>query len=149
VSCREGGKLLWEDLLRPCVTAIAGNSLLSAVGCEDGSLFLYTPAGRRVPHLSFSITKKYNPTETSSYLILQMLPCIYLGSGVVHLEANANRHLAAITSDCSIHIWYTAPSCPSPPSLFFNALFPSCNLHLFLFTFPGMLSKWSLSCKAA
>jgi len=108
--------------LRPCVTAIAGNSLLSAVGCEDGSLFLYTPAGRRVRHVPFSSTKKYNPTETSSDRILQMFPCIYLGSGVVHLEANANRHLAAITSDCSIHIWYTCSLLPFslPPSLFFN-----------------------------
>ncbi len=40
---------------------------------------------------------------------IQMLPCICLGSGVTHMEANFTNHLLVILSNANFHIWY----CPA------------------------------------
>lgn len=48
VSCKKGEKIVWEDMIRAFVTCIAGNTNFCGVGCADGSLYIYTPAGRRV-----------------------------------------------------------------------------------------------------
>lgn len=48
VMLRERGRTTWEDYISGRVTAIAGNANFSAVGCEDGSLYIYSPTGRRV-----------------------------------------------------------------------------------------------------
>lgn len=42
------GTVIWEDYLPSAVLLMAGNALFSAVGCEDGSLNIYSPAGRRL-----------------------------------------------------------------------------------------------------
>lgn len=42
------GVVLWADYLPSAVLLMAGNQLFSAVGCEDGTLNIYTPAGRRI-----------------------------------------------------------------------------------------------------
>lgn len=42
------GTIIWVDYLPSAVLLMAGNQLFSAVGCEDGSLNLYSPAGRRL-----------------------------------------------------------------------------------------------------
>lgn len=81
VALKEGGRTVWEDYIAGRVTAIAGNANFSAIGCEDGSLFVYSPAGRR------------------------MFPCIMLGSPVTHLDSNLTRHLLAVTSDAALRIW--------------------------------------------
>jgi protein HIRA/HIR1 len=38
---------LWVDYLPSAVLLMTGNKLFSAVGCEDGTLTIYTPSGRR------------------------------------------------------------------------------------------------------
>ncbi len=58
---RAGGKTEWENVVEGRVTAAAGNSRFSAVGCHDGALHIYTPAGRRVsPSFSAVYQRQYN-----------------------------------------------------------------------------------------
>ncbi|CAO3610025.1 unnamed protein product [Mucor hiemalis] len=42
------GMVLWVDYLPSAVLLMTGNQLFSAVACEDGSLNIYTPSGRRL-----------------------------------------------------------------------------------------------------
>jgi hypothetical protein len=48
ISVFFGERLLWEDRIRARVTVLTGNSKFVAVGCEDGSLYIYSPTGRYV-----------------------------------------------------------------------------------------------------
>ena len=42
------GQSLWQDFLPKSVILVAGNQNLWAAACEDGSIYIWTPAGRRM-----------------------------------------------------------------------------------------------------
>jgi protein HIRA/HIR1 len=42
------GAVIWVDYLPSAVLLMAGNQIYSAVGCEDGSVNIYSPSGRRM-----------------------------------------------------------------------------------------------------
>lgn len=43
-----GDQPLWQDFLPRTVLLVTGNQTMWAAGCEDGSIYLWTPAGRRL-----------------------------------------------------------------------------------------------------
>ena len=47
LTCSWQGEVLWTAALPHAVTLLAGNSAFAAATCSDGSLYLFTPAGRR------------------------------------------------------------------------------------------------------
>lgn len=71
---------MWEDYLQYAVVLIAGNTLFAAVGCEDGSLHVYSPSGRR------------------------LLPPIVLDSTPVILECS-NQWLLCLTATGLVYTW--------------------------------------------
>ena len=48
IFCTKNGHNLWQDFLPKAVLIVTGNSNFWAAGCEDGSLHIWTPAGRRL-----------------------------------------------------------------------------------------------------
>ncbi|KAF7729232.1 HIR complex subunit [Apophysomyces ossiformis] len=45
------GSPIWSDYLASAAVLITGNDLFTTIGCEDGTLHVYSPAGRRdIPH---------------------------------------------------------------------------------------------------
>ncbi|KAI8328132.1 WD40-repeat-containing domain protein [Chlamydoabsidia padenii] len=45
---RQHGNILWTDYLTSAILVMTGNRIFSAIGCEDGSILIYSPAGRRI-----------------------------------------------------------------------------------------------------
>lgn len=43
-----GEQPLWQDFLPKSVLLVTGNQSMWAAGCEDGSVYIWTPAGRRI-----------------------------------------------------------------------------------------------------
>ncbi|KAJ5893900.1 hypothetical protein N7495_005591 [Penicillium taxi] len=43
-----GEQPLWQDFLPKTVILVTGNQSMWAAGCEDGSIYIWTPAGRRL-----------------------------------------------------------------------------------------------------
>lgn len=48
VTASKRGSLLWQDFLPRAVLLVTGNKKFWAAACEDGSLYAWTPAGRRL-----------------------------------------------------------------------------------------------------
>lgn len=48
VTCSKRGTLLWQDFLPRAVILVTGNKYFWSAACEDGSLYVWTPAGRRI-----------------------------------------------------------------------------------------------------
>jgi protein HIRA/HIR1 len=48
ISCTRHGQSLWQDYLPKPVILLTGNSHFWAAACDDGSLYVWTPAGRRL-----------------------------------------------------------------------------------------------------
>lgn len=48
VTCSKRGTLLWQDFLPRAVILVTGNKDFWAAACEDGTLYVWTPAGRRI-----------------------------------------------------------------------------------------------------
>jgi protein HIRA/HIR1 len=48
VSCTRHGQSLWQDYLPKPVLLLTGNQNFWAAACEDGSIYVWTPAGRRL-----------------------------------------------------------------------------------------------------
>lgn len=71
----------WRDIIKGRASLAAGNKNFAAVACRDHSLYVFSPAGRR------------------------LLPCIMLNSPAAYLEVNQTSHLMAICTDCSVNIW--------------------------------------------
>ncbi|CAO3591956.1 unnamed protein product [Absidia cylindrospora] len=42
------GNILWTDYLISAIILMTGNGFFTAVGCEDGTILIYSPAGRRM-----------------------------------------------------------------------------------------------------
>ncbi|KAH9865556.1 HIR complex subunit [Plenodomus biglobosus] len=47
LTCTSKGQALWQDFLPKAVLLITGNTNLFAAACEDGSIYAWSPAGRR------------------------------------------------------------------------------------------------------
>ncbi|CAN9153555.1 unnamed protein product [Alternaria alternata] len=47
LTCTSKGQSLWQDFLPKAVLLVTGNTNLFAAACEDGSVYAWTPAGRR------------------------------------------------------------------------------------------------------
>ncbi|KAJ3567235.1 hypothetical protein NPX13_g6842 [Xylaria arbuscula] len=48
ITATKRGKLLWQDYLPRAVILVTGSKRFWAAACEDGSLYTWTPAGRRL-----------------------------------------------------------------------------------------------------
>lgn len=48
ITCSKRGSLLWQDFLPRAVILVTGDKDFWAAACEDGTLFVWTPAGRRI-----------------------------------------------------------------------------------------------------
>ncbi|KEZ40065.1 Protein HIR1 [Scedosporium apiospermum] len=48
ISTSKRGALIWQDFLPRAVLLVTGNRNFWAAACEDGSLYVWTPAGRRL-----------------------------------------------------------------------------------------------------
>jgi protein HIRA/HIR1 len=47
ITCTRKGQALWQDYLPKAVLLATGNTNFFAVACEDGSIYAWSPAGRR------------------------------------------------------------------------------------------------------
>lgn len=47
ISCTSKGQSLWQDFLPRAVLLVTGNTNFFAAACDDGSVYAWTPAGRR------------------------------------------------------------------------------------------------------
>ncbi|WPG99746.1 protein hir1 [Acrodontium crateriforme] len=52
ISVSKRGQILWQDFLPRAVLLVTGNRHFWAAACEDGSLHIWTPAGRRLLNAS-------------------------------------------------------------------------------------------------
>nr|POE47630.1 protein hir1 [Quercus suber] len=52
ITVSKRGQTIWQDFLPRAVLLVTGNRNLWAAGCEDGSLHVWTPAGRRLLNAS-------------------------------------------------------------------------------------------------
>jgi protein HIRA/HIR1 len=48
INCIRGGMSVWQDFLPKPVILLTGNQHFWAAGCDDGSIYVWTPAGRRL-----------------------------------------------------------------------------------------------------
>ncbi|KAI7832276.1 WD40-repeat-containing domain protein [Gamsiella multidivaricata] len=74
------GAVVWVDYLPSPVLLMTGNSHFSAVACEDGGLYVYSLAGRR------------------------LMPCILLDSAATLMECD-NEYLMVLTSCGLVSSW--------------------------------------------
>ncbi|KAG0309893.1 HIR complex subunit [Dissophora globulifera] len=74
------GAVVWTDYLPSSVLLMTGNSQFTAVACEDGGLYVYSPAGRR------------------------LMPCILLDSAATLMECD-NEYLMVLTSCGLVSSW--------------------------------------------
>lgn len=47
ITCTKKGQALWQDYLPKAVLLVTGNTNFFAAACEDGSVYTWSPAGRR------------------------------------------------------------------------------------------------------
>ncbi|KAI5062273.1 hypothetical protein GOP47_0022812 [Adiantum capillus-veneris] len=81
VVCSQGGEVKWRDKLTGKATVISGNSNMWAVGCQDGTLQVYTKAGRRA------------------------MPSIMVGSAPVFMDFTENSRLLLLTRHGALYMW--------------------------------------------
>ncbi|OCK80339.1 protein HIR1 [Lepidopterella palustris CBS 459.81] len=48
MNCTKRNQSLWQDYLPKAVLLVTGNANFWAAACEDGSIYVWTPAGRRI-----------------------------------------------------------------------------------------------------
>ncbi|CAH9093799.1 unnamed protein product [Cuscuta epithymum] len=81
LTCTKGMQVFWSDKISGQVTVLAGNANLWAVGCDDGSLQIYTKCGRRA------------------------MPTMMLGSGAVFIDCDESWKLLLVTRKGSLYLW--------------------------------------------
>ncbi|XP_024013516.1 protein HIRA isoform X2 [Eutrema salsugineum] len=81
ISCKRSGETLWSDRIMGRVTVLAGNPNFWAVGCEDGSLQVYTKCGRRA------------------------MPTMMMGSAATFIDSDDSWKLLLVTRKGSIYVW--------------------------------------------
>ncbi|KAF9206226.1 HIR complex subunit, partial [Haplosporangium sp. Z 27] len=74
------GSVIWVDYLPSAVLLMTGNSLFSAVACEDGGVYVYSPAGKR------------------------LIPCIMLDSAATLMECDG-EYLMVLASCGLVSSW--------------------------------------------
>lgn len=91
ITAMKKGNIIWTEFLPKAVILLAGNPLFWAAGCEDGTIIIWSPCGRR------------------------LFPSIILESSPCFLECQ-NSFLMCITSIGLLHVWnITLESSPHPP----------------------------------
>ncbi|KAI1295149.1 HIR complex subunit [Mortierella claussenii] len=75
------GAVIWVDYMPSPVLLMTGNSYFSAVACEDGGIYVYSPAGRR------------------------LMPCIVMESAATLMECDG-EYLMVLTSCGLISSWH-------------------------------------------
>ncbi|XP_070573135.1 protein HIRA-like isoform X2 [Ptychodera flava] len=80
VKCHRAKQLAWESVLTSRGLAIAGNSNMVCVACEDKSLYIFSPSGRR------------------------LLPGLVLSSVISTLHCTGH-FVMVITSTGNLHVW--------------------------------------------
>ncbi|TPX56353.1 hypothetical protein PhCBS80983_g04591 [Powellomyces hirtus] len=80
IMCSKGSELVWADFIHSPAIHVTGTPSFVAVACEDGSLFTYSPAGRR------------------------MLPCIAL-EGAASFVTSQGDYLMCLTAVGTINVW--------------------------------------------
>ncbi|QSL66329.1 hypothetical protein MERGE_000707 [Pneumocystis wakefieldiae] len=91
ITVANKGNVLWTEFLPKAVLLLAGNTLFWAVGCEDGTIIIWSPHGRR------------------------LFPSIVLESSPCFLECQG-PFLMCITSIGLLHVWNVVlESSPHPP----------------------------------
>ncbi|KAI8816164.1 WD40-repeat-containing domain protein [Fimicolochytrium jonesii] len=80
VTCTKGSEILWVDTLPSHVILVTGTASFTAIACVDGSLYAFSPAGRR------------------------LLPCLALESPASFL-ASQGDYLMCLTSGGSLSVW--------------------------------------------
>ncbi|CAA7047212.1 unnamed protein product [Microthlaspi erraticum] len=81
ISCKRSGETLWSDRIIGRVTVLAGNPNFWAVGCEDGSLQVYTKCGRRA------------------------MPTMMMGSAATFIDCDDSWKLLLVTRKGSLYVW--------------------------------------------
>ncbi|KAL7115983.1 hypothetical protein ACP275_04G215200 [Erythranthe tilingii] len=81
LSCTRGSENLWSDRISGKVTVLSGNCNFWAVGCEDGSLQVYTKCGRRA------------------------MPTMMMGSASVFIDCDELWKLLLVTRKGSVYVW--------------------------------------------
>lgn len=81
ISCTKNGQSLWSDRISGSVTVLAGNVNFWAVGCEDGSLQVYTKCGRR------------------------SMPTMMMGSTPVFIDCDESWKLLLVTRKGALYVW--------------------------------------------
>lgn len=91
ITCSKRGTLLWQDFLPRAVILVTGNKDFWAAACEDGTVYVWTPAGRRI----------------ISSMLLEAQPVI--------LECRGHW-LLCITANGLAHVWNVKTmASPHPP----------------------------------
>ncbi|KAF7805697.1 protein HIRA-like isoform X1 [Senna tora] len=81
IACTRGSQTLWSDRIPGKVTVLAGNANFWAVGCEDGSLQIYTRCGRRA------------------------MPTMMMGSAATFIDCDECWKLLLVTRKGSLYLW--------------------------------------------
>ncbi|KAI5795776.1 TUP1-like enhancer of split-domain-containing protein [Geopyxis carbonaria] len=84
LTISKNGQALWIDFLPRCVLLVTGNSNFWCAACEDGSIHVYTPVGRRL----------LNP------LVIEAQPCF--------LDCK-DWYLMVISAVGMVHVWNLNP----------------------------------------
>lgn len=81
IVCSRGSQTLWSDRISGKVSVLAGNANFWSVGCEDGSLQVYTKCGRRA------------------------MPTMMMGSTAVFIDCDECWKLLLVTKKGSLYLW--------------------------------------------
>eukprot|EP00268_Persea_americana_P064091 TRINITY_DN8395_c0_g2_i1.p1 TRINITY_DN8395_c0_g2~~TRINITY_DN8395_c0_g2_i1.p1 ORF type:complete len:970 (+),score=200.05 TRINITY_DN8395_c0_g2_i1:315-3224(+) len=81
LNCTKKAERLWSDRILAKVSVLAGNANFWAVGCEDGSLQVYTKCGRRA------------------------MPTMMAGSAAVFIDCDELWKLLLVTKRGAIFVW--------------------------------------------
>lgn len=81
LKCSKEGILQWEQFLPAEASILTGNADFCAVACKNGTIHVFSPAGRR------------------------LLPAIALGHPLTAMVCNKYGHLTAITCGCLLYVW--------------------------------------------
>ncbi|KAB5566411.1 TUP1-like enhancer of split-domain-containing protein [Coniochaeta sp. 2T2.1] len=91
ITASKRGVLQWQDFLPRAIILVTGSKHFWAAGCEDATIYVWTPAGRRLINA----------------LVLDMQPVIL----------DCREHwLLCVTAAGMVHVWnIKTMSCPHPP----------------------------------
>lgn len=84
------GVQLWVDYVPSAILIMTGNELYSAIGCEDGSIYIYSPNGRRLlPPMVMESTPVILQCKQEWLVCLTATGLVYTWD-VVHFKSQLN-----------------------------------------------------------